>query len=248
MGAYFEGRPDAATLDLLAAAFGARPFTVSELPETDWVAKVRRELAPVEAGRFFLYGSHDADKVPGDVMPLLIEASMAFGTGHHGTTKGCLVAFDRLLSQAPPPARVADVGAGTAVLAMAAALAGCRDIVAGDIDPVAVEVALANVEANGLVGRVLCVEAAGFDHPAFDAVTPADLVFANILKGPLVDLAPEMARRVAPGGHAILSGLLIEQGASVDEVYSRHGFNQVHRDDIGDWTCLTMCKMPPKGS
>lgn len=247
IGAYFEDRPDGAALDLLAAAFGAKPFVVSELPDTDWVAKVRRELAPVEAGRFFVYGSHDADRVPDGVLPLLIEASMAFGTGHHGTTKGCLVALDRLLAGAPPPERVADVGAGTAVLAMAAALAGCRDVVAGDIDPVAVEVAAANVAANGLAGRVVCVEAAGFDHPAFDAVTPADLVFANILKGPLVDLAPEMARRVAPGGHAILSGLLVDQGAGVTEVYARHGFNLVDRDDIGDWTCLTLGKLPPKG-
>jgi ribosomal protein L11 methyltransferase len=248
VGAYFEGRPDGTALDLLAAAFGARPFTISELPETDWVSKVRRELAPVEAGRFFLYGSHDADKVPEGVLPLLIEASMAFGTGHHGTTKGCLIAFDRRLTLAPPPARVADVGAGTAVLAMAAALAGCRDIVAGDIDPVAVEVAEANVAANGLAGRVACVEAAGFDHPAFEAVTPADLVFANILKGPLVDLAPDMARRVAPGGYAILSGLLVEQGGDVVEIYARHGFNLVHRDDIGEWTCLTMVRLPPEGS
>jgi ribosomal protein L11 methyltransferase len=248
VGAYFEGRPDGTALDLLAAAFGARPFTISELPETDWVSKVRRELSPVEAGRFFLYGSHDADKVPQGVLPLLIEASMAFGTGHHGTTKGCLIAFDRRLALSPPPERVADVGAGTAVLAMAAALAGCRDIVAGDIDPVAVEVAQANVAANGLAGRVACVEAAGFGHAAFDAITPADLVFANILKGPLVDLAPEMARRVAPGGHAILSGLLVEQGADVAEVYARHGFNLVHRDDIGEWTCLTMVLSPPEGS
>ena len=247
VGGYFEDRPDGAALDLLAAAFGARPFTVSELPDTDWVAKVRRELAPVEAGRFFVYGSHDADKVPEGVLSLLIEAAMAFGTGHHGTTKGCLIAFDRLLAAAPPPARVADVGAGTAVLAMAAAKAGCRDIVAGDIDPVAVEVAAANVAANGLAGRVICVEAAGFAHPAFDAVTPADLVFANILKGPLIDLAPEMARRVASGGHAILSGLLTDQGAGVAELYARHGFNQVHRDDIGDWTCLTLRRLPPKG-
>lgn len=243
---YFEERPDGTSLDLLAAAFGARPFAVSELPQTDWVAKVRRELAPIEAGRFFLYGSHDADRVPEGVLPLLIEAAMAFGTGHHGTTQGCLVAFDRLLGKGPPPARVADVGAGTAVLAMAAAKAGCREIVAGDIDPVAVEVAAANVVANGLGGRVACVEAAGFDHPAFDAVTPADLVFANILKGPLLDLAPEMARRVAPGGHAILSGLLVEQGGPVAEVYARHGFNLVDRDDIGDWTCLTLGRVPPQ--
>lgn len=247
VGAYFEEPPHIAALDLLAAAFGARPFAVSELPETDWVAKVRRELAPVEAGRFFLYGAHDADRVPGDAVPLLIEAAMAFGTGHHGTTKGCLLAFDRLLSQAPPPHRVADVGAGTAVLAMAAVKAGCGQVVAGDIDPVAVEVAEANVDANGLSGRVRCVEAAGFDHPEFDAVMPADLVFANILKGPLVDLAPEMARRVAPGGHVILSGLLVEQGAFVAEVYARLGFNLVSRDDIGDWTCLTMSRLPPEG-
>jgi ribosomal protein L11 methyltransferase len=247
VGGYFEARPEGAALDLLAAAFGARPFTVSELPETDWVAKVRRELAPVEAGRFFVHGAHDAEKVPDGVLSLLIEAAMAFGTGHHGTTKGCLLAFDRLLRDAPPPERVADVGAGTAVLAMAAAKAGCREIVAGDVDPVAVEVAAANVVANGLEGRVTCVEAAGFDNPAFDAVTPAGLVFANILKGPLLELAPEIAKRVAPGGHAILSGLLIDQGPGVAEVYSRQGFNLVHSDEIGDWTCLTLVRMPPKG-
>jgi ribosomal protein L11 methyltransferase len=245
VGAYFEAMPAGATLDLLAAAHGAQPFAVSGLPETDWVAKVRRELSPVVAGRFFVHGSHDADKVPGGVIPLLIEASMAFGTGHHGTTKGCLLAFDRLLSEAPPPARVADVGAGTAVLAMAAAKAGCETVVAGDVDAVAVEVAVANVSANGLDGRVVCVTSAGFDHDAFSAATPADLIFANILKGPLVDLAPEMALRVAEGGYAILSGLLAEQGADVAAVYARHGFNEVHSDRIGDWTCLTLRKVWP---
>lgn len=246
VGGYFDDRPDAAALDLLAAAFAAKPFVVSEVPEVDWVAKVRRELAPVEAGRFFVYGAHDADKVPADCVPLLIEASMAFGTGHHGTTKGCLLAFDRLLSQGFRPERVADVGAGTAVLAMAAAKAGCREVVAGDIDPVAVEVAAANVAANGLSGQVDCVEAAGFGHEAFDAITPADLVFANILKGPLIDLAPEISRRTAEGGHVILSGLLIEQATEVTSVYARNGFNPVDEDRIGEWTCLTMCKLPPK--
>lgn len=247
VGAYFEGPPDEASLALLAAAFGARPFAVSDLPETDWVARVRRQLAPVEAGRFFLHGAHDAGRVPAGVVPLLIEASMAFGTGHHGTTKGCLLALERLLAGEAPPARVADVGAGTAVLAMAAAKTGSARVVAGDIDPVAVEVAAANLAANGLSGRVDCVEAAGFGHAAFDDVTPADLVFANILKGPLIELAGEMAARVAPGGHVILSGLLVDQGAGVAEVYSRLGFNPVHRTDIGDWTCLTLRRMPPDG-
>jgi ribosomal protein L11 methyltransferase len=247
VGAYFEAPPEDTALALLAAAHAARPFAVSELPETDWVAKVRRQLAPVEAGRFFLYGTHDAGQVPEDRVALLIEASMAFGTGHHGTTKGCLLALERLLAEGPPPARVADVGAGTAVLAMAAAKTGSVHVVAGDIDPVAVEVAAANLTANGLSGRIACVEAAGFGHPAFDGVTPADLVFANILKGPLIDLADAMAARVAPGGHVILSGLLIDQGAEVAEVYARCGFNPVHREDIGDWTCLTLRRMPPNG-
>jgi len=207
---------------------------------------VRRELVPVEAGRFFVYGSHDADKLPTDAVPLLIEASMAFGTGHHGTTKGCLLALDRLLDGGPPPRRVADVGAGTAVLAMAAAKAGCESVVAGDIDPVAVEVAAANVAANGLSGSVACVEAAGFDHPAFGAVTPADLVFANILKGPLIDLAPEIARRTVEGGFVILSGLLVDQATEVSSVYARCGFNEVHEERIGDWSCLTMRRLPLK--
>jgi ribosomal protein L11 methyltransferase len=123
---------------------------------------------------------------------------------------------------------------------MAAAHSGARAIVAGDIDAVAVEVAQANLAANGLEGRVTCVEAAGFSHPAFDAVTPADLVFANILKGPLVDLAPEMAAHIVVGGHAILSGLLREQVDEIVSVYARFGFNPVANHDIGDWACLTM--------
>ena len=117
-GAYFDAPPG---LALLAAIHGARDFAVSELPETDWVAKVRRELTPVEAGRFFVYGSHDADKAPAERVALLIEASMAFGTGHHGTTQGCLGALDRLAGAGLRPARVLDLGCGTAVLAMAAA-------------------------------------------------------------------------------------------------------------------------------
>lgn len=240
VGGFFDGPPDATSLALLAAAFGASPFVVSEIPDEDWVAKVRRELAPVRAGRFFVYGAHDAASVPADAVPLLIEASMAFGTGHHGTTRGCLLAFEALLSAGVRPAKVADVGAGTAVLAMAAALAGAETIVAGDIDAVAVDVARANLAANGLEGRVTCVEAAGFGHAAFAAVTPADLVFANILKGPLIELAPEIAARVAPGGHVILSGLLREQRDEIVSVYSGFGFNHLANHDIGDWACLTL--------
>jgi len=240
VGAYFTEAPDAAGLALLAAMHGAKDFTVSELPETDWVAHVKRELSPVTAGRFFVYGSHDADKVPDDAVPLLIEAAMAFGTGHHGTTQGCLRAIDRLASAGHEPRSVADIGCGTAVLAMAAARIWPVTPVAGDIDPVAVEVAEANLAANGMAGRVTCVEATGYDHPAIAAAAPYEMILANILKGPLIDLAPETAAHLAPGGHVILSGLLNEQAAEVTAAYEAQGLTLVHEEQIGDWTTLTL--------
>ncbi len=242
VGAYFEDRPDIAGLALLAEIHGARPFTVSEVPETDWVAHVRRELAPVVAGRFFVHGSHDAGRVPADAEPLLIEAAMAFGTGHHGTTQGCLRALDHLAVSGVTARSVADIGCGTAVLAMAAARIWPGTMLASDIDPVAVEVARVNVSANGLEGRVLCLEAGGFDHPDLAAATPFDLIFANILKGPLIDLAPELTDRLAPGGHVILSGILNEQADDVLSVYRRAGNSLIERQMIGDWTTLTLRK------
>jgi ribosomal protein L11 methyltransferase len=246
VGVYFLEPPPAVMLDVLAEAFGAKPFVVSELPEVDWVAKVRRELAPVEAGRFFVFGSHDADKVPailaqGDRVALQIEATVAFGTGHHGTTLGCLRAFDRLLDQGVAPARVADIGAGTAVLALAAA-AVLPDavVIASDIDQVAVDVARANVAINGLEGRVECLEAAGFAHPRLREAAPYDLIFANILKGPLVELAPDMAQHCAHQGLIILSGLLVVQAESILAAYAAQGFVLVHREDLGEWSALTL--------
>jgi ribosomal protein L11 methyltransferase len=240
VGAYFTDTPDDIALSLLAAAHGAQPFAVSELPETDWVAHVRRELHPVTAGRFYLYGSHDADSVPEGSVPLLIEAAMAFGTGHHGTTKGCLEAFDRLLSQGVMPQSVADIGAGTAVLAIAAAKTTPNPVIASDIDPVAVEVAAANALANEVGARVNCIEATGFGHPDLAAAAPFDLVFANILKGPLIALAPEMRAHMAAGGHAILSGILNEQADDVIAAYHAEGFGLVARDVLGEWTTITI--------
>ncbi|MCU9847338.1 50S ribosomal protein L11 methyltransferase [Defluviimonas sp. WL0024] len=240
VGVYFEEEPDAIELALLAAIYGAKPFVVSEVPQTDWVAHVKRELQPVEAGRFFVYGSHDAERVPADRVALLIEAAMAFGTGHHGTTKGCLLALDRLDRAGFRGRRVADIGCGTAVLAMAAASIWPEPVIASDIDAVAVEVAKANVEANGLGDRVTCVEAAGFDHPELAARAPYDLVFANILKGPLIQLAPEMASAIAPDGYAILSGLLTTQADEVIAAYKTAGFVLVSRDEIAEWATLVL--------
>ncbi|MEM9577750.1 MAG: 50S ribosomal protein L11 methyltransferase [Pseudomonadota bacterium] len=242
VGGYFTEDPDETGLALLATALGAKPFVVSELPEKDWVAHVRRELAPVAAGRFFVYGSHDADKVPPDAEPLLIEAAMAFGTGHHGTTLGCLRALDRLSGEGFEGRNVVDIGCGTAVLAMAAARIWPDTVLASDIDEVAVEVACSNVKANGLDGRVICVEAAGFAQRDLLAASPFDLVFANILKGPLVGLAPDMAKNVQPGGYAILSGILNEQADDVLQVYARNGFNLHYREEIVDWTTLTLSR------
>ncbi|WP_204113363.1 50S ribosomal protein L11 methyltransferase [Shimia biformata] len=241
VGGYFTESPDAAGLAVLAAAFDAKPFVVSELPETDWVAKVKRELAPVKAGRFFVYGSHDADKVPVGSEPLLIEAAMAFGTGHHGTTLGCLKALDRIAGEGFHGRSVADIGCGTAVLAMGAARIWPETVLASDIDEVAVEVAEANVSANGLTGQVRCVEAAGFGHPDLAAKAPFDLVFANILKAPLVDLAPEMGANIQAGGFAILSGILNEQADEVVAAYDAAGFDVHTREEIGEWTTLTLC-------
>lgn len=241
VGAYFEEAPDDIVLMILAEAWGAKPFAISELPEIDWVAKVRRELSPVEAGRFFVYGSHDADKVPAGRVALQIEATVAFGTGHHGTTLGCLRAFDRLFEAGLRPANVADIGCGTAVLAMAAAavLPEAR-VIASDIDRVAVDVAEANVAINGLDGRVECLEAAGFEHEALHAAAPFDLVFANILKGPLIELAPSMAAHVGAGGIAILSGLLVVQAESIIAAYVEAGFTLLSREDIGEWCTLVL--------
>ncbi len=240
VGCYFVDPPDEVALDILAAAYGAKPFVVSEVPETDWVAKVRRELQPVVAGRFFVYGSHDADKVPEGSVPLLIEAAMAFGTGHHGTTQGCLFALEALIGEGFHAKSTIDIGCGTAVLAMAAAKVWPEDVMASDIDPVAVEVAEANAACNDLTGRVTCLEATGFDHPQISGKAPFDLIFANILKGPLVDLAPEMAIVAAKGGYAILSGILNEQADDVVAAYALAGFGLSRREVIGDWTTLTL--------
>jgi len=244
VGAYFETAPDGIVLALLAAAWGAAPFAVAELPETDWIAKVRRELHPIDTGRFWLHGSHDAGTVPPDREGLLIEAAVAFGTGHHGTTLGCVQALTRLAEGGIAPRSLADIGCGTAVLAMAGARlwpeAVLGRIVASDIDAVAVEVAARNCAVNGLGARIETCEAAGFDHPLIAAAAPFDVILANILKGPLIALAPDLARHLAPGGRAILSGLLTGQTEDVAAAYAAEGLALIERRDIGDWATLVL--------
>jgi ribosomal protein L11 methyltransferase len=240
VGGYFEVAPDDASLALLAATFGVKSFDVRKLPETDWVAHVKRELSPVDAGRFFVYGSHVVDVPTDGRIGLLVDAALAFGTGHHGTTLGCLLAFDRLLTNGEVFSDVVDVGCGTAVLAMAAAKTTNANIIASDIDPIAIEVAEINLTANAMSGAVMCVTASGFDDPALVSAAPFDLIFANILKGPLIMLAPDMAKNARIGAFAILSGLLNEQADGIIAAYARSGFTLVDREEIDDWTTLTL--------
>jgi len=242
VGAYYLERPDDIALALLAAAHDTQPFAVSEIPDKDWVAEVRRELKPVFAGRFVVYGGHDAAHVPAEKIGLHIEAAMAFGTGHHGTTQGCLMSFDALLQKGLVARNVADIGAGTAVLAMAAAKVLNGRFIASDIDPIATETARANVAANGLRGRVQCLTSVGFRHQALHNLAPFDLVFANILAGPLKKLASEMAVHTARGSVLILSGILNRQAKSVENTYEGFGFGIIERRVIGEWTTLTLRK------
>lgn len=240
VGAHFDGRPDAGGLALLAALHGAPDFAVAKVEERDWVAQVRAELTPVEAGRFVVYGSHDRENVPANRIRLEIEAAQAFGTGHHASTQGCLTALDRLARGGLVARNVADIGGGTGVLAMAAVSIWPARAIASDIDPMATVTARENAAANRLGPRVLCLTAPGFQHPMLARRAPFDLVFANILAAPLKRLAPAMARHQARGGVAILSGLLTRQAPSVLAVYEGWGYRRIDRVVIGEWTTLIL--------
>ena len=243
VGAYFSEKPDDISLALLAAVFQAEEFKISELPQIDWVSKVQRSLKPVVAGRFFVYGSHDSDKVPPDCEPLLIEASMAFGTGHHGTTKGCLLALEQLITDGFKAKNVIDVGCGTAVLAMAAARIFSANVIASDIDSVAHSVAKMNILANGLDRNIQCFEASGFAHEQIKTKNPFDLIFANILLAPLLAIATDISKYSLSGGYVVLSGILSEQAELVINKYTGVGFSLSNQIEIGEWVTIIFRKI-----
>lgn len=243
VGAYFSETPNDVSLALLAAAFQADDFKISELPQVDWVSKVQRSLKPVIAGRFFVYGAHDKGKVPRNCKPLLIEASMAFGTGHHGTTKGCLLALEYLLNDGLDAKNIIDVGCGTAVLAMAAASVFSANVTAVDIDAVAVSVAKTNVQANDLDRNIRCFEANGFGHSQINNIETFDLIFANILMAPLLSMAEDMSRHTVSGGYVILSGILTEQAELVTNKYIDVGFSLSKQINIAEWSTLIFSKI-----
>jgi ribosomal protein L11 methyltransferase len=239
---YFESEGEArAARTVTALAAGI----IAPLPGQDWVRKSLAGLAPVIAGRFFLHGAHDRLKRRAGGISLEIDAGTAFGTGHHGTTEGCLVALDRILKRRRPQ-RILDVGCGTGVLAIAAARATGRPTVASDIDPEAVRVTIANAALNGVKPQLSSVVAAGLGHPRIAANAPYDLIFANILARPLVSLTTGLARALAPGGELILSGLTLDQMRWIEATYQSRGLILAGRIRRGNWAALIFTRAKRK--
>ena len=229
---------------LLAPVIGeaaAAGMAVESVAEQDWVAKALDGLSPVRAGRFLVHGRHGRAAAGPNDLSLEIEAALAFGTGHHGTTRGCLLALDRVLKRRRPR-RILDLGTGTGVLAMAAAKALKRKIACGDLDPVAVEAAAANARLNGVAAWVRPVAAAGLRHPTLARGAPYDLIFANILAKPLRRLAPSIAAHAAPGADLILSGLLPGDVAGILSAYGPQGFRLERRQELEGWATLMLRK------
>jgi len=214
---------------------------IAPVPERDWVRQSLDGLAPVSAGRFFLHGSHDRDRRRSGGIALEIDAGTAFGTGHHGTTAGCLLALDMLLKRRRPK-RILDLGCGTGVLAIAAARATGHTVIATDIDPEAVRVTRGNAALNGAKGMVRSFVAAGLANPRITANGPYELIFANILARPLCAMARELAAHLAPQGRAILAGLLGTQARMVLAAHRRQGLVLERRIDVGPWTTLVLRK------
>jgi ribosomal protein L11 methyltransferase len=242
---YFERPPDHdAVRRLLHGIAGGEGDGVAftTVTERDWVAHSLAGLTPVGAGRFVIHGSHDRRRILPNRIGVEIEAALAFGTGHHGTTRGCLLALDRLVSRRRPR-RILDVGCGTGVLAIAAARATRRRVQAGDVDAVSVGVARDNVRLNHAGALVHVVLANGLADRRMRADAPYDLVFANILLGPLVALATPIRRVTAPGGRVVISGLLSSQGAAALAAYRSRGFALERRIVLDGWVTLVMARL-----
>lgn len=238
--AYFEREPDEEAIrDLIRPIVGdgADAATFDTVTPKDWVKASLEGLKPVRAGRILVHGAHDREHVRPNDIAIEIEAALAFGTGHHGTTKGCLLALmDELRRRRS--SKVLDVGTGTGILAFAAAKSLHLKVVAGDIDPVAVTVARENARRNGILPWVELYAAPGLQHAA--ARGRFDIVVANILARPLMRLAPSIGRAVAPGGTLILSGLIARDVAGVLSAYRAQGLSLKRRSDLEGWATLVL--------
>jgi ribosomal protein L11 methyltransferase len=240
---HFAEAPDQASIrELVALAAGedvARGIIFDTVEAKDWVKASLEDLVPVHAGRFIVHGRHDRVRVPPNKLGIEIEAALAFGTGHHGTTRGCLLLLDRVL-RSRSPKRMLDLGSGTGVLAIAVAKALRRRVLASDIDPVSVGVARDNAKLNGVGNFIEAIRATGFSAPQFATRGPFDLVLANILANPLRQMATPMAQHLAPSALVILSGLLPHQAQGVIASYRARGLVLRRHLKIDGWSSLLM--------
>ncbi len=242
---HFAEAPDQVSIrELVGIAAGdevAQAVGFDTVEAKDWVKATLEELVPVRAGQFIVHGGHDRAKVPPNKLGIEIEAALAFGTGHHGTTRGCLLLLDEVL-KAWRPRRVLDLGTGTGVLAIAAAKALHGKVLASDIDPLSVKVAADNARLNGTGDLVEAIRAIGFSAPQFEKRGPFDLVLANILANPLRQMATPMSRHLAPGAFVILSGLLPPQASAVIAAYRARGLILRRQIRVEGWSSLLMRK------
>ncbi len=233
--AFFTDEPSEADL---ALRFGV-PMRVIPIEDENWVARALEGLPPVKTGRFFIYGDHSSGDVPANAIGLKIEASYAFGTGHHGTTRGCLLAFEHLAKRRTFK-NALDLGCGTGVLGMAFARLTHRPVVATDIDPLATAKSIENARLNRAAPHMRITTANGFRTPLIAAHAPYDLIFANILAGPLMRLMPGIKKNLSPGGNAILSGLLDEQANAIASMARTQGLRVLRRSAIEGWVTLIL--------
>lgn len=237
---YADGDVDAVEArvrEILAGLVLSRPIAREPVPDIDWVTRSLEGLKPVRAGRFFVHGAHDRRKRHSGELAIEIEAGLAFGTGHHGTTAGCLEMLEQVVRR-ERPRNALDLGTGSAVLAIAVAKLAHIPVLATDIDPVAIKVAAANARLNHVKALVETVTAWGFHHPIFAARGPFDLIVANILARPLMRLAPEMARHIALGGSIVLSGILDRQRDAVISAYVGQRFRHVRTLHREGWVTI----------
>ncbi len=236
--AYFASRDEC---EALHKSLGLSAMMIAKVPDADWVRQSLAGLSPVMAGRFYLYGSHDRNVRRAGGISLEVDAGTAFGTGHHATTAGCLLALDGILKKCQPR-RILDVGCGTGVLAIAAVRATRQSAIASDIDPEAVAVTRANAKINHVAPMLKTVLAAGLDHRLLRTQSPFDLVFANILARPLARLAHGLSRCLSSGGRLILSGLTIDQVQWISACYRNDGLVLERRIILGNWATLVMVR------
>lgn len=223
--------------DLFAVDFADLAIEREVLPDIDWIAKSLEGLKPVRAGRFIVHGSHDRDKVRVNDLAIEIEAGQAFGTGHHGTTAGCLEVIDEVV-RSRKVRNALDLGTGSGVLAIAVRKLKHIPVLATDIDPVAVRVARENARSNGLIEGIEFRVAPGFHSTAFGQYGPFDLIIANILARPLMKMAPQLAAHLGPGGSVILSGILASQRWKVIAAYNGAGLAHVKTIWRNGWVTI----------